>query len=88
MTQFFKHLDGYTFIAPSRVKNKKYDAYKDGRYITSFGALSYQHYHDKIGYYSRLNHGDSERKRRYFLRHGKEAKKDSSKYFSHTFLWS
>jgi hypothetical protein len=78
---------GY-IIKPSTRKNKKYDAFnKEGKKIASFGDKRYQHYFDKIGYYSDLNHLDKERKRLYYARHGKEAKKGTPKYFSHNILW-
>jgi hypothetical protein len=79
--------DGYIFDKSTR-KNKKYDVYrKNGEYITSFGDNRYQHYKDKIGLYFLLNHLDKERRERYYQRHGREAKKESAKYFSHKYLW-
>lgn len=81
---------GYPSFVFTVSKNplKKYDAYdkKTGTKIASFGSREYQHYYDKIGAFSHLNHLDKERRRRYYLRHGK-AKPLSPKYFSHTFLW-
>lgn len=84
---FTKNLDGYTFVAPSKRKNKKYDVYKRGKYITSFGDNRYKHYFDKIGFYSKLNHNDEKRKELYYKRHGTKADFESAKYFSHRFLW-
>lgn len=69
---------------------KKYDVFReeDHKFITSFGATGYSHYFDKIGLLPKsLNHKDEERKRRYYLRHGKSANFESAKYFSHRFLW-
>ena len=80
-------LNGFVF---ERSKNplKKYTVYdKNGKKITDFGARGYQHYYDRIGVYSSLNHLDEERKRRYYARHGKRAKRLSAKWFSHRFLW-
>ena len=51
MTEYNKQ--GYTFIAPSKNKYKKYDAYKGDKYLTSFGDNRYSQYHDKIGHYSK-----------------------------------
>ena len=31
----------YTAVAPSRVKDKKYDIYKNGKYLLSFGCRIY-----------------------------------------------
>jgi len=77
----------YTFVK-SKKKNKKYDAFsKDGEYITSFGDKRYAQYRDKIGEYSHLNHNNKKRKDNYYSRFGKDAKKDTAKYFSHKFLW-
>ena len=77
----------YKFII-SRRKGKKYDVYKDGKYLVSFGAKGYQQFKDKtpLKAYSHLDHNDNERKKRYYQRHGKEAKFESAKYFSHKFL--
>ena len=61
-----------------------------------FGHQKYQHYHDKIGLYSRLDHNDPERRRRYRQRHsaiklknGKRAidVKYSPAWFSYHYLW-
>lgn len=75
----------YTFKKSKR-KNKKYDVYKNGKYLTSFGDNRYQQYFDKIGIYSSLNHLDERRKDLYYKRHGK-AKFESAKWFSHKYLW-
>lgn len=67
-------------------KNKKYMIKIDGRTV-HFGDKRYQHYKDKIGMYSHLDHNDKERRRLYYARHGKDAVKYSPKYFSHKYLW-
>lgn len=80
--------DGYIFVAPSRRKHKKYDVFtKDRKYITSFGDERYGQFKDRIGHYTHLNHNDKSRRELYYKRHGKEAKKNSAKYFSHKYLW-
>ena len=85
---FTKNLNGYTFIAPSKRKNKKYDVYKKGKYITSFGDnRGYSQFFDKIGYYSNLNNNNLVQKKSYYKRHGSKADFESAKYFSHNFLW-
>ena len=54
-----------------------------------FGDNRYEQYKDSTGLnvYTHLNHGDSERRARYYARHGKTAKKHSAKWFSHKYLW-
>lgn len=81
-------LDGFEFKKSTR-KNKKYDVFKDGKYITSFGDNRYQHYFDKVGLWSNLNHNDKERRRLYRLRHSKDKLDDktSAGYFSYYYLW-
>jgi hypothetical protein len=90
-------------IRPSTRKGKKYMAtMEDGRTI-HFGASDYEQYKDStgIGKYSSKNHGDSQRRQRYFSRHSgeqfkgraieKEFKKSNGKYtakiLSHIYLW-
>lgn len=68
---------------------KKYDAFWKGttKRITAFGSRLHDHYFDVIGYFSKGNHLDKERRRLYYARHGLEAPKYSAKYFSHKILW-
>lgn len=84
--QYYK--DGYIFV-PGVRKNKKYSVYngQTGKYITSFGDTRYEHYYDKIGHYEKQNHKNIRRRRLYYDRHGKNAQKDTAKYFSHHYLW-
>ena len=76
----------YSFKVSTR-KNKKYDVFKDNKYLTSFGDKRYEHYYDKIGHYSNLNHLDKVRRDNYYKRFGKTSKFESPKYFSHNYLW-
>ena len=76
----------------SKVKNKKYSVYvksdnKKGYKIVSFGDARFSQFFDRLGSYSHLDNNDPKRKKAYYARHGKEAKKDSAKYFSHKYLW-
>lgn len=75
----------YIFKKSTR-KNKKYAVFKDGKMLTHFGDKRYGQYHDKIGLYSHLDHGDEKRRANYYKRHG-NAKFESAKWFSHNFLW-
>jgi len=62
---------------------------KDGRIKKiPFGAIGYEQYYDKIGYYKEYNHKNKERRRLYRLRHkGEEENKFSSGYFAIKCLW-
>jgi hypothetical protein len=75
-------------------KSKKYDAILQhkatGRYKrVPFGDSRFEQYRDKtgLGVYSSFDHRDKKRRELYYSRHGKEAPKFSSKWFSHHFLW-
>jgi len=71
-------------------KNKKYDVFvkKDGKIKKiSFGQLPYTHFRDKIGVYSNMDTNDKEQRKRYLARHGKATDNNSSKWFSHKYLW-
>lgn len=78
------------FVKSTR-KNKKYDVYEqkqDGlKYLTSFGDVRYQHYKDKLGLYSHLNHLDKKRRDLYYTRHKKDYPKYSPDWFSKKLLW-
>ncbi len=81
-------LDGYRF-EKSKNKNKKYDVYKDDKFIVSFGASAYQHYKDRIGLWKHKDHNDPERRRLYRLRHKHDNLNDkqSAGYMSWHYLW-
>ena len=84
-------IDGIEF-KKSKTKNKKYDAFKGGKKLASFGAIKasgvpYSQYYDKIGLYKKYNHNDKNRRRRYHARHGRPDKKYSPKWFSGKYLW-
>ena len=82
------NLDGFQFIAPSRRQHKKYDVYLNGKYITSFGDSRYQHFFDKIGYYSNLNHLNNVRRNNYRNRHKNDKLNElSAGYFAFNYLW-
>ena len=59
----------YLVKAPSKTEGKKYDVFLDDKKILSFGDINYQHYKDKLGYFSRLNHFDTKRRKSYRTRH-------------------
>ncbi len=87
---FSKKVGDYRIVAPSRRHNKKYDVYdKSNNYVTSFGDIRYQHYNDKIGYYSNLNHNDSARRQRYRDRHMSDniTNPNYAGYWAYNYLW-
>lgn len=86
---FERKLKGFVFTAPARRKDKKYSVYHpDGKYITSFGALGYEQYKDKIGYYSKDDHMDKKRRDNYRRRHANDnLDRLSAGYFAWHFLW-
>jgi len=72
--------------------NKKYFVYvkadnKRGFKKIGFGDKRYGQFKDKLGNYKSLDHGDQQRKKNYYARHGKATSKDSAKYWSHKILW-
>jgi len=55
--------------------------------IIHFGDSRYEQFKDKLGHYKHLDHHDTERKTRYYQRHGRTTNKDSAKYWSNNILW-
>lgn len=83
-------LTGYRL---SQTQGKKYDAILRNKTTNTikhipFGQLPYEHYFDKLGHYSYLNHYDKNRKRLYNLRHIDRHNKFSSSWFASKILWS
>jgi len=70
MYKFKKKIKDLTFCAPAKNGKSKYDVYdKNGQFVVSFGSRGYEHYNDKLGYYSKYNHNDKERRRLFHARH-------------------
>lgn len=80
--------------------NKKYSVYingnKNNKKLIHFGDRRYEHYYDKIGHWSSLNHLDKNRRKKYRARaSGIKDKKggatytnrDSPNYWSYNYLW-
>ena len=78
--------DGFLFKKSKR-KNKKYDVFKNNRYVVSFGDNRYQQFKEKIGIYKALDHGDKKIRDNYYAMHGKESRLGIAKFFSHKYLW-
>tara|TARA_R100000951_G_scaffold82805_1_gene70447 strand:- start:479 stop:751 length:273 start_codon:yes stop_codon:yes gene_type:complete len=74
----------------SKAKNKKYSVYikrNDKVRLIHFGDSRYGQFKDKLGEYSKLDHGDKKRRDRYYQRHGKTQDKNSALYWSNKILW-
>ena len=76
-------------------KNYKYTAIIKDKKV-NFGDKRYEHYHDKIGLYSHLDHNDKKRRANYRKRHSAILTKDGKKaisikyspaWFSYRYLW-
>lgn len=78
----------YSFKVSNKT-NKKYDVFKNGKYLVSFGDIRFQQYEDKtpLKYYSYLNHYDEKRRNNYYKRFGLNPKYESALYFAHKYLW-
>jgi len=77
-------------ISKSSRKYKKYDVYLDSKFITSFGDKRYQHYKDRFGYYSNLDHHDIKRRNNYRKRSegiGNLKNPYSGNFWAYHFLW-
>ena len=81
-------------------KNKKYRVSiitpNDDKQTVDFGAIRYQHFRDKIGLFSHLDHLDTNRRQKYLTRSTKIKNKQgeltanilfSPNWFSINFLW-
>lgn len=81
-------IPGYTVI-PSVRQLKKYDVYKDGKYLLSYGDIRYGHYYDKFKFYSDLDHLDDRRRYLYRIRHQYDHIKDPNYpgFWSYHYLW-
>ncbi len=87
---FVKKINNKTYyITKSTRANKKYDVYdSDFKKLTSFGDKRYQHYHDRFGLYSSLDHWDPERRRSYRSRHVEDhTNPKKAGYWSWSWLW-
>ena len=78
--------DGYEFRKSTR-DHKKYDVYKNGKYLVSFGDNRYQQYKDKLMLYRHLDHGDEQRRKLYRARHGTNPEFESAGWFALNYLW-
>lgn len=58
-------------------------------YTRHFGALGYDQFKDStpLKLYSQFDHGNPERRRLYYARHGPSNDPKSARYWSHRYLW-
>ena len=92
-----KYYKGVSLIfEKSNIKHKKYKVKVDSKYTVHFGDNRYQHFKDKIGLYSNLDHNDAKRRKNYRTRVSKIKNKQgeftykipfTSNWFSYNFLW-
>lgn len=78
-------------IRVSTRKNKKYDVYKNDKYLLSFGDLRYQHFRDitPLKAFAHLDHNDKKRRdnfRKRFQKHD-HWDEDKSMFYSWNYLW-
>ena len=81
--------EGYKIYVSTR-KGKKYDVYKDDKYIVSFGAFGLSQYKDLLGHYKSLDHNDKIRRNAFnsrFKRLIDKHDKNSGIYWSSKYLW-
>jgi hypothetical protein len=87
LTDSSYYKDGYVFKVPKRKSKKKYDVYKDGEFLVSFGSNTNKQYKDKIGYYKNLDTLDKDKRKRFYDRFGKSSTFESALWFSSKYLW-
>lgn len=84
------------FIVNEGKGNHKYTAVLDSGKKVKFGDKRYEHFKDKIGFFSDLDHNDKKRRKNYRARHGAIKLKDgtlavnkkySPAWFSYNYLW-
>jgi hypothetical protein len=87
LTDSSYYKDGYVFKVPKRKSIKKYDAYKGGEYLVSFGSNTNKQYKDKIGHYKHLDHLDKDKRKSFYNRFGKNPTFETALWFSSNYLW-
>lgn len=76
----------YTAILIHRVTGRRVQVHFGG--IRSNGEPYYQYADNALGLYKKYDHKDSERRRRWLIRHAKDGFKPySASYFSRKYLW-
>ena len=92
---YYKMTD-YNLLGFDRARNKrkKYEAKLENKktgkiYAVPFGAMGYEQYFDKLGYYKNLNHLDKKRRENFLKRNAHNIKEGyySPSFFSAFYLW-
>ena len=79
---------GYDIFVSDKKEKKYYAVGPHSKKKIYFGSATYQQYHDKMGHYKHLDHGDKERRRLFKARHNKNRHKvGSPAWFSSNILW-
>lgn len=83
-------------ITPAAKKYSVYVKKNNKPHLIHFGCRTMQHYHDKVGHWRNLDHGDDERRKSYLARargirdksgNLTYADKDRANYYSINYLW-
>lgn len=88
-----KEIEKGYYIAVSKRPDKKYSIFtkdhKGYKFLLHFGARDYEQFKDStpLKAFSYKDHGDKDRRRLYFARHGLTSDKTSPKYWSNKYLW-
>lgn len=82
---FLGQFSGFDIYLSDRPEKKYYTIV--GNKKVYFGSSRHQHFYDRIGYYTSLNHNDVIRRRRYYERHKINYPRGSPDWLSKTFLW-
>lgn len=92
MNNLVRIVDGYRF-EPANDMIHKYKVLvydnktKKDKYVY-FGSILYQHYNDRIGLFSYLNHNDIKRRRSFRDRFDRfKNKKETAGWFAYHYLW-
>ena len=87
MDKYVGDYKGYKIYISNKYP-KKYYAIVNQKKVY-FGDIRYQHFFDKMGVYSFLNHYDKKRRKLFKIRHEKNRhKKGTAAWFSDQILWS
>lgn len=79
---------GYDIYLSDKLDKKYYGMVNNKKVYFGGDPKKYQHYYDKMGYYSNLNHLDEKRRANYHKRHGTDkALRGTANYFSSEILW-
>lgn len=90
--KFYKANNGkhkYKVVIPFQLWNRFKNDNRKKNKIVYFGSIKHYHYRDSTPnkYYYYLDHNDSDRRNRYYLRHKKNHGIFTPDYFSKTYLW-